>query len=60
MADLERIEADLATGDLSIMLTELLTAEELAALATRIRRLVRRGAYPSVPLDRPEIPWPPV
>jgi uncharacterized repeat protein (TIGR03843 family) len=46
-------------GELGDELRELLTAEEVAITARRVRRLLRRGTFPQPDPDRPAIPWPP-
>ena len=56
-AGVERVLADL-DGDLGQRLSALLSNDELAALATRCDRLLRRGTFPGPRGDMPAFPWP--
>lgn len=57
VAGVQRVRAAL-DGDLGEALAGLLDDEELAALATRCDRLVRRGVFPGPRGDLPAFPWP--
>jgi uncharacterized repeat protein (TIGR03843 family) len=57
--DLRRARTALEGGSLGAALAPLLDAEELAALAARIDRLVAHGVLPLPAGERP-FPWPPV
>lgn len=59
LARLERLEEALAPGSALVdALDELLTAPEIDALVTRIRRLRRGGRHPEPVPDWPSVPWP--
>jgi uncharacterized repeat protein (TIGR03843 family) len=45
-------------GELGSQLSELLTADEIAALAARCGRLRRRGQFPAPSGQMPAVPWP--
>jgi uncharacterized repeat protein (TIGR03843 family) len=47
-----------ATSDLSVALSDLLRADEVALTRTRCGRLLRRGTMPVPSRSRPSIPWP--
>ncbi|KQY44360.1 phosphatidylinositol kinase [Cellulomonas sp. Root137] len=57
VAGVERVHADL-DGGLGQRLSELLSDEELEALADRCDRLVRNGVFPGPSGDMPAFPWP--
>ncbi|WP_426594966.1 SCO1664 family protein [Cellulomonas sp. McL0617] len=57
LAGVERVRADL-DGPLGDRLLDLLSDEELAALATRCDRLLRKGTFPGPRGDMPAFPWP--
>jgi uncharacterized repeat protein (TIGR03843 family) len=57
VAGVERVRA-LLDDDLGRGLSELLSDEELAALATRCDRLLRRGSFPGPRGAMPAFPWP--
>lgn len=57
LAGVERVRAELDAG-LGQRLSELLTGDELAALATRCDRLLRTGVFPGPSGDMPAFPWP--
>jgi uncharacterized repeat protein (TIGR03843 family) len=57
VAGVERVRACL-DDDLGRRLSELLTADEVSALATRCDRLLRRGVFPGPRGDMPAFPWP--
>jgi hypothetical protein len=61
LADLESLAAQLATeyGAYRTEMETLLSADELAALTARVRRLLRAGKYPQ-PGPGQNYPWPPV
>jgi uncharacterized repeat protein (TIGR03843 family) len=54
----ERVRAGL-TGDLGETLAALISVREIAALAARCDRLLRKGRFPAPHGDMPAIPWPP-
>ncbi|WP_456823745.1 SCO1664 family protein [Cellulomonas sp. P5_E12] len=56
-AGVERVRAQL-DGDLGPRLAELLSDDELAALATRCDRLLRKGVFPGPRGAMPAFPWP--
>lgn len=58
VAGVERVVAALS-DDLGHRLAELLTDEEIAAVAARCERLLRGGRFPEPEGDMPAIPWPP-
>ena len=58
IATLETLGDDLA-GGLGDELCELISSQEVAATARRIRRLLSRRTFPQPDPDRPAIPWPP-
>jgi uncharacterized repeat protein (TIGR03843 family) len=45
-------------GGLGVALASLLNPNEMSALLMRTRELLRTGAHPSPPTDRPAMPWP--
>ncbi len=57
VAGVHRVRADL-DGDLGRRLAGLLSDGELAALATRCDRLLRRAVFPGPRGDMPAFPWP--
>ena len=57
VAGVERVRKSL-DSDLGQRLSELLTDDELAALADRCDRLVRNGVFPGPSGDMPAFPWP--
>lgn len=57
LAGVERVRAALA-GELGEELTELLSPQELAALAARCTRLLRTGVFPAPRPGTHTIPWP--
>lgn len=57
VAGVERVRAGL-DGDLGRALSELLSGEELEALADRCDRLVRNGVFPGPSGAMPAFPWP--
>jgi uncharacterized repeat protein (TIGR03843 family) len=57
LAGVERVRADLG-GELGRRLEDLLTGVEVAALASRCDRLLRRGRFPAPAGDMPAVPWP--
>ena len=60
-ADLAALQLKLEQDmELSSDLQPLLEAEEIAALAARAARLLKRGKYPNPPTDHRPIPWPPI
>jgi uncharacterized repeat protein (TIGR03843 family) len=58
IAILEQLE-DQLEHDLGDELRALLAADEVEAMARRLRRLVSKGSFPQPDPDRPAIPWPP-
>lgn len=56
---LRRLEADLDAGPLAAALAGLLTPEEVAATAARVRRLLASCRHPQPSGDWPPVPWPP-
>jgi uncharacterized repeat protein (TIGR03843 family) len=48
------------TGELGEELAEHLTTAEVAAVSTRVRRLLDRGCFPEPSGDWPAVPWPPL
>lgn len=58
VAVLEQLRAGLQ-GDLGRELATLLSADEVRATKTRVRRLLRSGTYPEPSEDWPAVPWPP-
>lgn len=58
LAGAERVHTAL-TGDLGAALGDLLTDDELAALASRCDRLLRTAQFPAPRGEMPAIPWPP-
>jgi uncharacterized repeat protein (TIGR03843 family) len=60
VARLRRLQARLAGEDLTARLATLLTEQEVAALAARVRRLLELPAYPLPGEGWPAIPWPPL
>lgn len=60
-ADLSALHAGLGPGGaVAAQLVGLLAAEEITALADRALMLASSRAFPDVPPDRREFPWPPV
>ncbi|MBO3103503.1 SCO1664 family protein [Cellulomonas fengjieae] len=57
VAGVQRVRTQL-DGDLGRYLAELLSDEELAALAARCERLLRTGAFPGPQGGMPAFPWP--
>ncbi len=57
LAGVDRVRAAL-DGELGQRLSELLSAAELAALATRCERLLRRATFPGPRGGMPAFPWP--
>lgn len=57
IAGVERVLSGVA-GDLGQRLSELLSDDEVAALATRCGRLLRTGVFPGPSGDMPAFPWP--
>ncbi|WP_421732968.1 SCO1664 family protein [Cellulomonas sp.] len=57
IAGVERVRTALG-GDLGQRLSELLSDDELAALATRCDRLLRRATFPGPRGQMPAFPWP--
>jgi uncharacterized repeat protein (TIGR03843 family) len=57
VAGVEQVRADL-DGDLGRRLAELLSGDELTALAARCDRLLRRGVFPRPSGQMPAFPWP--
>ena len=57
---LERIGAQLKTGELNETLREWLTTDEIKATRRRIEMLLRRRVHPYPPEDWPAVPWPPI
>ena len=57
---LERISAQLDSGELTGALRRWLTADEVAATRMRVDRLLRRRLHPFPPQDWPAVPWPPI
>ena len=57
LAGVERVRAALG-GELGVRLAELLSPDELAALAARCERLLRRAVFPGPRGDMPAFPWP--
>ena len=55
---IERVRTGLA-GDLGALLTDLLTADEVAAFAARCDRLLAKPFFPAPSGEMPAIPWPP-
>jgi uncharacterized repeat protein (TIGR03843 family) len=47
-------------GDLFAALQPLLEMDEIAALSTRLARLLKRGKFPKPPSNQRPIPWPPI
>jgi len=47
-------------GELGAALRELISADELAATAARIDRLLAAGVFPEPVADWPAVPWPPL
>jgi hypothetical protein len=45
-------------GELRVQLEELITAEEIDALAMRVNRLLAQGCFPHPSPDWPAVPWP--
>ena len=56
-AGVDRVRGRL-DGDLGLRLAELLSDDELAALATRCDRLLRKGVFPGPRGAMPAFPWP--
>ncbi|PKK14137.1 SCO1664 family protein [Thermomonospora sp. CIF 1] len=57
---LQRVEAGLRGGTLERRLSELLTAEEVAATRHRVELMLKHRIHPYPPEDWPAIPWPPL
>lgn len=57
LAGIDRVRSLLA-GELGDTLTELLSADEIAALAERCDRLRSDGTFPAPSGDMPAVPWP--
>lgn len=57
--DLRRLLDDM-DGWLGEALAQLLTAVEVAAMRTRIQRLLTHGVFPRPSKDWPPVPWPPI
>jgi uncharacterized repeat protein (TIGR03843 family) len=47
-------------GDLGVRLRALISADEVAATAARIDRLLEAGVFPEPVADWPAVPWPPM
>ena len=54
---MDRVRTQL-DDDLGQRLSELLSDDEVAALAARCDRLLRTGAFPGPSGDMPAFPWP--
>ncbi|WP_280519503.1 SCO1664 family protein [Winogradskya consettensis] len=52
--------AEALDGTLGEQLEEHLTITEVQQTRVRVRRLLRKGRFPSPPQDWPAVPWPPV
>ena len=57
LAGIARVRADL-DGELGRLLADLLTADEVTALAARCERLIRTARFPAHESDMPAVPWP--
>jgi uncharacterized repeat protein (TIGR03843 family) len=55
VAGVERVRTSLS----ELALGELLTSEEIEALAARCDRLLKKGRFPAPSGDMPAVPWPP-
>jgi uncharacterized repeat protein (TIGR03843 family) len=60
LAGLEKLRADLATGQLRSALAALLEPDEVAALDARAAALLRSKTYPTQPGGRRAFPYPPL
>ena len=60
VAALRRLSRLLDGGSLAAELTGWLSAEEIAATASRVELLLEHGVHPYPPTDWPAVPWPPI
>ena len=57
---LERLRACMRSGELTAVLGEWLTADEVRATMIRVEKLLRHRVHPEPAHEWPAIPWPPV
>ena len=60
LAKVRRVEAALGEESVQASLGELLPAQDLAALARRVDRLLSKGRHPRPSGGWPAVPWPPL
>jgi hypothetical protein len=57
---LRRLNGQLNDGGLEAELSSLLSADEIAAIKSRVETLLKHRVHPFPPADWPAVPWPPV